>query len=71
MKVKAVTSANYLTNVNGTLFFRAYSPDTGNELWTSDGTEAGTVVIKDIHPSGSSYPRDLTAAGAPPTDSRV
>jgi ELWxxDGT repeat protein len=35
-----------LTNVNGTLFFRAYEPSTGCELWKSDGTAAGTVLVK-------------------------
>jgi len=41
----------------------------GNELWESDGTEAGTVLVKDINP-GSSYgfpagssPNNLTAVG--------
>ena len=37
-------------NVNGTLFFSAFQPDTGSELWKSDGTEAGTVLVKDISP---------------------
>ena len=59
-----------LTNVNGTLFFTA--PDTAppnvvngrvtnKKLWKTDGTEAGTVVVKDIK-SGfeSSNPDDLT-----------
>ncbi len=59
-----------LTKVNGTLFFTA--PDTAppnvvngrvtnNKLWKTDGTEAGTVVVKDIK-SGfeSSNPDDLT-----------
>lgn len=38
------------TNVNGTLFFTAYHPDYGRELWKTDGTEAGTVLVKDIAP---------------------
>ena len=45
---------SYLTNVNGTLFFRAmYDDGMGGfsyELWKSDGTCAGTVLIKDILP---------------------
>ena len=32
------------------LFFRAYTPADGEELWTSDGTSAGTVLFKDIYP---------------------
>ncbi len=43
-----------LTAVNGTLFFRANDGIHGIELWKSDGTEAGTLLVKDIRP-GSSY----------------
>jgi ELWxxDGT repeat protein len=39
----------YLTNVNGTLFFRANDGTNGNELWKSDGTSGGTTLVKDIH----------------------
>jgi ELWxxDGT repeat protein/VCBS repeat-containing protein len=54
-------SPNFLTSVNGTLFFMAYDDIHGVELWTSDGTEAGTVLVKDIAAgSGSSYPINLT-----------
>jgi len=51
-----------LTNVDGTLFFRAYDGGTyGTELWKSDGTASGTVLVKDISPgSGSSCPDGLT-----------
>ena len=37
-----------LTKVNNTLFFRANDGSTGDELWKSDGTAAGTVLVKDI-----------------------
>src|SRR5262249_48897227 len=50
-----------LTNVNGTLFFTADDGVYGDELWKSDGTEAGTVLVKDINPgSVGSNPNDLT-----------
>ena len=55
-------SPNSLVGVNGTLFFTAYDGDTGLELWRSDGTEAGTLRVKDIRPGpdGSfSYPTSL------------
>src|ERR671924_137524 len=44
-----------LTNINGTLFFSAnFSGDgvtfDGRELWKSDGTAAGTVLVKNINP---------------------
>src|SRR5262245_27724074 len=38
----------YLTEVNNRLFFAATNGIDGMELWTSDGTEAGTVMVKDI-----------------------
>lgn len=43
-----------LFNAYGTLFFQAYDQSTGNELWKSDGTEAGTVLVKDIYPGALS-----------------
>jgi ELWxxDGT repeat protein len=39
-----------LVDVNGTLYFTAIEPDAGRELWRSDGTEAGTVRVKEIVP---------------------
>src|SRR5262245_18537152 len=48
----------YLSNVNGRLYFTATNGDSGkangSELWTSDGTDAGTVLIKDILPGRNS-----------------
>ena len=50
-----------LTNVNGTLFFRADGPGTRFELWKSDGSLAGTVLVKDINPGNNdSNPSNLT-----------
>ncbi|MFO1022203.1 MAG: ELWxxDGT repeat protein [Planctomycetales bacterium] len=43
-----------LTDVNGTLFFTANDGIHGMELWVSDGTSAGTKMVKDINPSGDS-----------------
>ena len=31
-------------------YFSAYSPTAGVELWVTDGTAAGTVMVKDINP---------------------
>src|SRR5262249_16139833 len=55
---------HYLTDVGGTLFFAANDGTNSLELWKSDGTEAGTVLVKDINPGGGnngSLPNHLTA----------
>ncbi|MCK5830907.1 MAG: hypothetical protein KAH20_11465 [Methylococcales bacterium] len=50
-----------LTNVNGTLFFVFHDNINGKELWKSDGTIAGTKLVKDINPGTSdSHPSYLT-----------
>src|SRR5215471_1819447 len=44
----------YLTNVNGTLYFRV-----GADLWKSNGTANGTVLVR-----ANITPLNLTAVGA-------
>src|SRR5262249_7365029 len=44
-----------LTAVNGTLFFSADDGANDTELWRSDGTAAGTVLVKDIFPGGRPF----------------
>ena len=41
-----ITAAN---GVGSNLFFTADDGIHGRELWTSDGTEAGTYLVKDIN----------------------
>jgi ELWxxDGT repeat protein len=54
----------YLTNVAGTLYFRACSSGRRCELWKSDGTAAGTRLVKDINPgAASSEPFQLANFG--------
>lgn len=55
VQVKDLVSPDKLTYVNGLtlLFFEGWSNASGDELWKSDGTEAGTVVVKDIRPGSS------------------
>lgn len=72
-----------LTVYNGKLYFSAQNIDlatgTGRELWVTDGTEAGTHIVKDIRVGDEgSYPAGLTvfngrlyfaaAAGTPNTE---
>jgi len=48
-------------NVNGTIFFTANNGTNGVELWKSNGTKEGTVLVKDIVGGvGSSNPYHLT-----------
>ena len=42
------------TNANGTLYFSAFDDVNGRELWKSDGTTTGTVLVKDIWPGANS-----------------
>ncbi len=37
--------------MNGTLYFLASDGTTGIELWKSDGTSAGTVLVRDVLPA--------------------
>ncbi len=48
------------TCVGDMVYFSATDGVNGVELWKTDGSEAGTLMVKDINPgTGSSAPRDL------------
>lgn len=49
----------FLTRVGREIYFNAYD-SVDIELWKSDGTAAGTTMVKDINPNGSSDPGELT-----------
>jgi ELWxxDGT repeat protein len=52
---------NYFTVLNSKLYFSATDDTHGNELYESDGTAAGTLLVKDIIPgTTSSVPLDIT-----------
>jgi ELWxxDGT repeat protein len=46
-------AANFVT-ANGLTFFLGYDATYGQELWCTDGTSAGTRVVRDIAPGNSS-----------------
>src|SRR5690554_2106652 len=45
-----------LTTYSGKIYFSAIDDINGEELWVTDGTEVGTQMLKDINPTGDSYP---------------
>jgi ELWxxDGT repeat protein len=53
------------TEVGSLVFFTANDGVNGYELWKTDGTEAGTVLVKDIRTGfkNGSYPNYLTNVG--------
>jgi ELWxxDGT repeat protein len=46
------------------LFAATSDINSGNELWITDGTEAGTKFVKDINASGNSNPYNFTQVGS-------
>jgi ELWxxDGT repeat protein len=56
-----------LTDVDGMLFFAATDAEYGRALWKSDGSRAGTVMVKDIYPEQTLSPtstfEQMTAVG--------
>lgn len=46
---------SFVTELGGKLYFAANDGMHGQELWTSDGTSGGTVLVKDINPLSSAY----------------
>ena len=53
------------TLLGGVVLFSACDPFHGCELWRSDGTAAGTTIVKDLQPGpGGSSPQGLARFGA-------
>ncbi len=60
---RATSGASYMVRMNDKVFFAASTAGEGHELWSTDGTEGGTVLVKDVRSlAGSSYPQNLTVA---------
>jgi ELWxxDGT repeat protein len=51
-----------ITAMNGELFFSAFDPRHGRQLWKSNGTAAGTVMLTHVAARTGADPQDLTAA---------
>jgi ELWxxDGT repeat protein len=60
VEVATVPGPQNLKAVGNTLYFSAAEPKTGRELWVSDGTAAGTRLLRDINPGPTSAnPRNV------------
>jgi ELWxxDGT repeat protein len=60
----ASSNPRRLTVVGSRIFFAADDGTSGSELWMTDGTTAGTQLVKDIFPGrAGSDPQALSAAG--------
>lgn len=51
-----------IAQIDGILYFSADDGSTGKELWRSDGSRAGTYVVKDINAAGGSGADNLIVA---------
>jgi ELWxxDGT repeat protein len=59
------SSPSFLVDVDGTLFFSAFTAADGFELWRSDGFAADTSLVVDILPdSGHGSPTGIVDSGA-------
>jgi ELWxxDGT repeat protein len=59
------SNPGHLTPFGGRLFFTADNGRNGTELWITDGSEAGTQMVKDIRPGpNGSGPTNLTVMGS-------
>src|SRR5207253_3060281 len=55
-------------DVGGVLFFTARDGGHGTELWKSDGTDAGTALVKDINLHGDAFTPASVGFSFPPQE---
>src|SRR4029079_14340782 len=61
---RGAENVRQIAKVGSTLFFSADDGTHGYELWRSDGTAAGTQLVKDIHPGiSNSLPQRFLSVG--------
>jgi ELWxxDGT repeat protein len=53
------SNADNFTLYNGLVYFKARDAANGDELWVTDGTTAGTAMLKNIHPTANGNPIDI------------
>ncbi|OQP45136.1 hypothetical protein A4H97_32885 [Niastella yeongjuensis] len=63
---QGASTPRFITVLNGINYFVANNGIGGDELWRSDGTDAGTVMIKDIYPgiNGTVVVKDISSGSA-------
>lgn len=65
IKIAGGSDPHYPTRAKGLVFFSANDGIHGKELWVTDGTGAGTRLVRDINRGGEgSVPRQLTKVGS-------
>jgi ELWxxDGT repeat protein len=52
--IKFIDDLGSITFANGKLIFAGSTPATGDEVYITDGTPAGTILVKDINPGATS-----------------
>ena len=64
-QVRVPVDPDHYAAVGDVTYFAATTSEAGRELWRTDGTEAGTVLVIDLEPGmGGSDPRELTIVGS-------